>query len=689
MNFKNYIPVILSVIFMTWPVNTYAQKITIEEELAGEYMENNYPESEIEHMIEMLSDLRENPVNLNSCTKDELSSIFFITEFQAMSIVAYRNEKKQFMSKYELEFVTGFNRELAFRIYPYVYAGKKNERNQSIRTGYLQNGRQMVLTRAQSIFERQNGYRYMNDSTTETAYPGNPLKVNFKYSYKLRNKVIFGFTFEKDQGESTGKHNPMLFDFSSAHLLIRPGKFIQTITIGDFKANFGEGLITGVGFTKSKFYSIETSGNYRNGLVKYSSCNENHFFRGAGIEFGSPRARVTLFGSSKKIDANTEFRLVNDNLKQGITSFPSSGLHRTIHELENKDAVKEQLGGISFNYSSNQIIAGITGVGGEYNLPVFLSGTPSDIFNFKSSEFFAVSMHYRVNHGPFYGFGETAIDQQLKMAHLHGLSYYITSNCGLSIIYRNYEKGFHAPYGNGFGNTGKNSNEKGLFAGLFFTSSAKFKINAFTDRFSHEWLKYDCHSPSRGTEYHLRVDYYPTGNLTTYLRYRYKTDMENLTGAAGVLKVPGTRAKNDLRLHLMWSPNDKTRLSNRIEFSRVQNEKNITETGSLFYQDVTRSFMNNMFKLGLRYSVFHPGGFDTRIYMYENDLLYSFSVPAYYYPGSRFYLLISGKTKWNLDYWLKLGRTYYNDRESIGTGNEKSMGPSRTEIKIQIIKKIQ
>ena len=81
--------------------------------------------------------------------------------------------------------------------------------------------------------------------------------------------------------------------------------------------------------------------------------------------------------------------------------------------------------------------------------------------------------------------------------------------------------------------------------------------------------------------------------------------------------------------------------------------------------------------------MFDTDVYDSRIYAYEHDVLYSFSVPAYYYRGSRAYLIVT----YDIGRWsgltVRLAQTFYINRDTSGSGLNEIDGPTRTEVKAQ------
>ena len=85
----------------------------------------------------------------------------------------------------------------------------------------------------------------------------------------------------------------------------------------------------------------------------------------------------------------------------------------------------------------------------------------------------------------------------------------------------------------------------------------------------------------------------------------------------------------------------------------------------------------------MRYAVFNVDDYAARIYTYENDVLYAYSIPAYQGQGYRFYILGRLKLRRSIDLWLRYAQTTYFDRDEIGSGGEKIVGNTKGELKLQ------
>jgi hypothetical protein len=99
-------------------------------------------------------------------------------------------------------------------------------------------------------------------------------------------------------------------------------------------------------------------------------------------------------------------------------------------------------------------------------------------------------------------------------------------------------------------------------------------------------------------------------------------------------------------------------------------------------QDLQLSLRRLSFDARLAY--FNAVDYDNRLYIYEQDVLYAFSFPAYYGKGYRHYLLTSYKPSKALEIQLRWARTDYLDRKVISSGLEEIAKPHKSEIKVQV-----
>ncbi len=108
----------------------------------------------------------------------------------------------------------------------------------------------------------------------------------------------------------------------------------------------------------------------------------------------------------------------------------------------------------------------------------------------------------------------------------------------------------------------------------------------------------------------------------------------------------------------------------------------------LLFQDIRFEPAKVPLKATARFAWFSTDGYNSRIYAYEDDLLYTFSVPAYFGKGVRGYLNLNYTLSDKVTFYFKVGHTVYNDRESVSSGYNEILGNRKTELKFQFRLKI-
>ena len=225
---------------------------------------------------------------------------------------------------------------------------------------------------------------------------------------------------------------------------------------------------------------------------------------------------------------------------------------------------------------------------------------------------------------------------------------------------------------------------KGLKLRMKLGFIKSLKLSAYFDNFQFNWLSYRVSAPSNGHDYFLQLDYSPARDFqfTTYLRQEIKQqDFSDITEG---LKKQTDINKLKYRFQISYKVLRNITLKNRFEQIIYNDGINPVSKGYLIYQDLVYKPKIIPFSFYFRYALFDTDDYNSRLYAYESDVLYAFSIPAYYGKGSRFYTMIKIKLRKNIDFWLRYSQTYYVDRNVISSGLTEIDGNTKSEIKMQI-----
>jgi len=651
-------------------------------------------------MIEELEGLKQHPINLNSATDEDLQRIVFLSDLQRHNLIAYILTYGNLLSLYELQLIEGFSEILVDRISPYVTITGSSKRTPLSLKNIFKYGRNQIFIRHQRILEGQAGYAATDDSALlrnpNQHYLGSKDKIYTRYGFNYKNQVRWGITAEKDAGEVffKDKVNDSIkkiignklrsgFDFNSGYLYLKDVQFFKTIVLGDYHLQFGQGLTLWSNLAFGKSSDAIRIARYPAGIKPSTSVNENGFFRGIATKSKIGRVDITGFVSRKKCDANITSVDSLSNDAATASSLQNTGYHRTPAELENKNAVRQTIFGGHICYKNSQLKVGLTAFKTNLSASLESGNTPYKKFDFKGKSLVNAGVNYSYLFRNLTFFGEIAMSDNGGLANLMGVNMNLDPRIFLVLLYRNYQKNYQNLSNNAFSDNSRSVNEEGIYTGFKAHLHDKWTLSGYIDQFNFPWLKFRTNSPSKGNEFLLQSDHYISRKIWFYLRYRLKNKQLNSDGENYISKLKNT-CKQTLRLHLEYRLTPAIFAKNRVELLRMQDENIGQGNGYMIYQDITWKPMAAQYSIHFRYALFDTDGYDERIYAYENDVLYSFSIPAYYYKGSRIYILFKSKLSRNIELWFRFAQTFFNNRTTTGTGLDEIYNNVKSEIKTQI-----
>ncbi len=663
----------------------------VEEEEVIQRIESLTEESDEEidasELMEELEVLRQRPINLNAASAEDLRRIFFLSDIQINNLILHRQRFGNLISLMELQTIDGFTPEVIEQISPYVMVEEAVERRVFKLTDIFERGNSQYFLRYQQLLEEQRGFSSIDPGELEAnpnaRYPGSPFRLYSRYRFTYYNNISIGITAEKDPGEEFFRGSQTQgFDYYSAHFYLRDVGRIKSLAMGDYQVQFGQGLTlwSGLAFGKSsEAVNVKKNGL---GLRPYTSVDENNFMRGAGTAVRLGALELTAFYSNKYRDANV---LETDTISQEalvITSLQQTGLHRTPRELENKNSVQEKFMGSNLTWRRQNLQVGVTGyymeLGAEFqrNLSFY------NQFDLNKQTNWATGLDYNYIYRNFNIFGEFATSESGGYALLNGVMMSLDPRLSMSVVHRKFTPDYQSLLSVAFSENTRVSNENGLYIGINSRLSREWSINAYADHFSFPWMKFRTYTPSRGYDYLAQVNYRPEREIEMYARYRIKNKPLNAPEDATIRFLEDVVRQN-IRLHISYLVSPSFTFKNRVEWIDFRHGSN-HQQGFLIYQDVAYRNFASPWAITARYAIFDTDGFDSRIYAYENDVLYAFSFPFYSDKGHRAYIVARYRVNRNIDLQARLAHTIYTNRHEIGSGLDLTEGNSRTEIKAQM-----
>ena len=673
-------------LFLCFETHSQTKNEQMVQTKIEELSESISNEVDFSDLADRLDEVRNRPININQANEDELRRIPFLSQKQISNLISYIETYGELLSIYELQSIEGFDSVSIQQILPLITVSNVEIRHPVRFKDMFSKGRCNLLFRYQQILQDQQGYSVPDTvlrQNPDKGYAGTPQKYCFRINYDYYDRISIGITGEKDPGEEFFKGSqPYGMDFYSGYIVLKNTGFLKSLIIGNFNVDFGQGLTLGSALS---FAALPSSGNLRRfagGVRPSLALNENSYFRGIGANVKIKNITISAFYSRHKRDANV---VSTDSLTgdtKEVSSFQETGYHRLPDEIAEKNAIREIIYGGNINFRNNFFTIGMTGFRSTWNADFSPNSEPYSQYQFSGRSNLNLGLDFQFIFRTIYGFGEISRSINGGLAWLAGIQVNPDPNVKFSMICRDYQPSYQNLLSNAIGQNSKNANEKGLILNISSRFNSKTGFYAYIDIYKFPWLKYRTDFISNGSEVSVQVDYNPAKTVVMFLRYRIKSGQIN-SGSDKAMRSWINTKRQSLRYQANWQINSSFSLSNRLEVVRTSGETMDPEYGYVIGQDVSIKPQKVPLALSFRYAIFNTDSYDTRIYTYENDVSYGFSVPALEGTGIRFFILVSWKPLKFLEIWARYAQTLYTDRNVIGTGLETINVDLKSEIKIQ------
>ena len=706
LNFKLFIIIfcICNTIFAQDTIPSKTDDSDIQQQLENITENSLNEDDDYTNLLEGIIYYKEHPINLNHTTKEELQQLHILNDIQINNLLNHIEKNGSLIVIYELQTINGFDIQTINKILPYVKVLDNFNSAHFNMKEMFNKGQNMVILRYGQVIEKQKGFTPIDSAALSNSpnsrYIGSPQRLYARYRFTYGTNVSWGITAEKDQGELFFKNKQRFkydwyeqslkgnqgsgFDFYSAHFFIKNIRFVKALAIGDYQATFGQGLTVWSGLSFGKSSDIMSIKRSAAGIRPYTSVDENKFMRGVAATLGFKNFEATGFLSRKKIDANISDTL-DDGSAKSISSLQTTGYHTTPNEIADKGAVTQTLVGGNLSYKGRKLTVGITAINFQLDKDYERSLTYYNQFEFSSKHNFNIGADYNYVVRNFNFFGEQAISKNGGMAFVNGVLINLDARLSITVVQRNYQRNYQNLLSNAFSESTVAANEKGTYIGISSKPTNTISVSAYYDRFEFPWLKYLVNAPSVGNDYVAQINYTPSKKTEMYFRIRQRNKQKNTSDPDATIDYNVPANQTNYRFNISYTILPSVKLKNRVELIDYKVDNNKTEKGYLVYQDVIFNKVGKPLSVTFRYALFQTDSYNSRIYAYENDMLASYSIPAYYDRGSRFYILLDYNLTRKIEIWLRYSQTFYDNQNVISPGSlSEIQGNTKSEIKAQV-----
>lgn len=591
-----------------------------------------FGEVDYEQLQTDLYTLHESPIDLNNTSDEELAQLYFLSPQQIDAILAYAY-RHPFESLYELRLIPELADYEIRDLLPFVQITN----HQSPITNELY---------AKEVFAKAHHEIITRiDARNIEAYEGtDPIYTQFRYRFDYQRRVIFGAQLRRPAG---GMAKDLQYGAYLQLTDIAP--HLHTLVAGNFQASFGQGLVLAPVFHAGKSMYVTSIGQQREGLRYYSSVD------GAGLH-GAGATLRWKWNKTTRLDVSALYsmRRANDSTWHHLLGANLTLRHK---KLQVELTAIENLWSDSIHPYTNA----------KYNQHYFRGRNQA-----------VIGASFRYNHGWFDMFGEVAtaqnneiINQQSKITNskwgiglIVGSRFYPTSGVSLIALYRYYSPYFDNALGYAFSETSRIGDENGGYIGFDITRLRNWRFIGYGDIFYFSGYKYGLGDATRTLgydamaemQYHSTYHQLPISNNHWWISFRARAKKKGTSTYSARFLFDWSRGG--------WSLRTTADANLTNQKSTITNQQSIPYGLSLA-QDVAYDFSTpytlhpTPLSIRLRLQFFDAQNWTNRIYIYEHDVLYAFSIPAVYGLGGRAYLCLRWQIIPQLALYFRASETVY------------------------------
>jgi hypothetical protein len=547
--------------------------------------------------LEALAELEEHPLDINSATHDELLSIPYLSPVVCLRIIHYR-KTNSFQRTDDLLLIAGIDRHLLEKVQPYITVKQKPLR---IQKGKL-------------------SFRSIIGSTLpeDTSYAASPFGLSNRLHYSM-GSMFMGATTFKDPYEGS------YADFYTFYAGMKNGS--TTLIAGDYAFDLGERLITG--YPGLVFKSTGMVKGREAGAKPYRSGFEDFSFRGGVIEKRWSAVETALLISQSELDATIQ----NDTARRVIYE---TGYHRTPAELDKKNRIKERAAGGTVAIGNDHLRIRATCLGGSYDRRI--EPDPAHYYRFCGDGYILSGFHVQT------AGSHATLWSEYALSHATGGKALVLGikakpeKTSIVMLYRDYGETYYAPRAFALCET-EVRNERGLYSFISAKLPLQIRGAGYIDIFTRPFPTYHTVFPTKGFEVFTSLEKRVMG-ATLYFRHKYK-EKNNYQWLGENLKS----IRQGIRFSAKVPVDKKSTFTVVLQggFFAVP-EIPLNEKGYLVTISFKSRFLSNVSsETGI--VLFNTDSYDSRLYLFINDIPGIFNSRAFYVRGFAGYLLAKAKLR--------------------------------------------
>jgi len=591
-----------------------------------------------------------NPLNINSCTVEDLMVFPWLSKWVAIDIIKYRTKNGYFKTLSEIRKVKSLDKDTYEKIRVYIVA-----RDPWTKT------RGNVQVRLK--LDKPDTKEYIN-----APWPyHNPEYVYNKFNLYLGDYLETGYTLRRDLGTAGGYQGAPEFNLENAYryflskywIQVSNLWFVQRAVAGNYKVQFNQGLV---------FYGSGMLGISRpvvvnsKGISRDTGSNPNTNYHGIAVDTKFKKLLVTLLYSDKLYDVTLS---TNGYVKTKLPSISANMgyIADTVNPGTGYRKLREQLIGGRVGYALFGGETGVIGYTANYS-PELRTVLDTGEYEFQGTvnTVTGIYANYRF-------FDKLGLYTEYALCSGNGDAWIVQTeyNLGNIVIYNNfhgYSKNYYNFHGGAIGEEETNKNEQGAVLAM------QYKIKG-TEMFCyygyyHHPLPEDTVEPKTTNVLSWEYKQLLTTKLTLFFSEKDEFSTENFKLTPPSVKyIDQPVHSSKTRVQMDWSAGAKTTVRVKLEQKRknINGDKfNCKYYGYLYLAGLKHELMPGL-QLDTR-AVFFDGPQD-EIYLSDVEPLWDRIYSSYLFnplgKGIRYYVVLKQKASENVSVWVAYENTEYID----------------------------
>ena len=576
-------------------------------DIYGQLTEDGADDVDYEQLYDDLADLAANPIDINNATDAELERLPFLNQKQRDDIRYFTYMYGGFHSIAELQLIRSLADYDIRNIAPFVFFAIR-QKTDTITPAKWSAG---LADKSRHTVTLRTDYR----STADIS----PYYITARYQYVSKGKIKAGVSATKYAGQPWDRqgfnHYGLYAELSNI------SNVVSRIAIGDYRADYGAGLVMGSQWMSS--VSVLMSARRQQGIRARSSASQTGtYLRGAAIELHpTDKSQISVFYSFRHLaqrDTNQHIAGMHAAYRWKHFALGATVAGRFASAFND---YADRIYTVNYMRSTKSITAGI-----DYQL------------SFKKADFN----------------GELAFTP-------HGLATHNTLSVSpsrlfrLTVSQRYYSPRFDNPYAHTFSRYSRVNDELGLYIGMQWYIGSKWTLRAYADGHATRFAKSRIYQPATGFEYMAQAVCRHMAN-TFDVRLKWRRDEENYANPEAPTRSAETVDRGQARF--TYSRTIGTFSCATQLYGTLAKRQHYRHTlGAAITQRLAYSIAK--FSVSAQLTAFQATEYNNRIYIYERDVLYAFSMPSLQGAGLRYAVNVSWHVIPQLTIQLHAAQTLY------------------------------